>query len=158
MIHSHAHTSKLKKKKQKPTNNPKPQSKIPMSTLKVKALSPGQRSHSGQQHDEGELCRMRGNFSPVTFLLLSCPLKVWPEIQVLPPRKKNQIQQTIFRRFSKAKKKKQKTNKPLVAAGPESDWLYSLQPKVDKLHTVSKNKTRSWLWLRSWTPYGQIQT
>ena len=35
----------------------------------------------------------------------------------------------------------------------ESDWLYSLQPKMEKLHTVSKNKTRSWLWLRSWTPY-----
>ena len=24
-------------------------------------------------------------------------------------------------------------------------------------YTVSKNKTRSWLWLRSWTPYYQIQ-
>ena len=33
----------------------------------------------------------------------------------------------------------------------KSDWLYSLQPKRDKLYTVSKNKTRSWLWLRSWT-------
>ena len=41
---------------------------------------------------------------------------------------------------------------------PKSDWLYSLQPKMDKLYTVSKNKTRSWLWLRSWTPYCQIQT
>ena len=41
---------------------------------------------------------------------------------------------------------------------PKSDWLYSLQPKMEKLHTVSKNKTRSWLWLRSWTPYCQIQT
>ena len=40
----------------------------------------------------------------------------------------------------------------------KSDWLYSLQPKMEKLYTVSKNKTRSWLWLRSWTPYGQIQT
>ena len=39
-----------------------------------------------------------------------------------------------------------------------SDWLYSLQPKMEKLYTVSKNKTRSWLWLRSWTPYCQIQT
>ena len=38
------------------------------------------------------------------------------------------------------------------------DWLYSLQPKMEKLYTVSKNKTRSWLWLRSWTPYCQIQT
>ena len=29
---------------------------------------------------------------------------------------------------------------------------------MEKLYTVSKNKTRSWLWLRSWTPYCQIQT
>ena len=35
----------------------------------------------------------------------------------------------------------------------KSDWLYSLQSKMEKLYTVSKNKTRSWLWLRSWTPY-----
>ena len=41
---------------------------------------------------------------------------------------------------------------------PKSDWLYSLQPKIEKLYTVNKNKTRSWLWLRSWTPYCQIQT
>ena len=41
---------------------------------------------------------------------------------------------------------------------PKSDWLYSLQSKMEKLYTVSKNKTRSWLWLRPWTPYCQIQT
>ena len=41
---------------------------------------------------------------------------------------------------------------------PKSDWLYSLQPKMDKLYTVSKKKTRSWLWLKSWTLYCQIQT
>ena len=41
---------------------------------------------------------------------------------------------------------------------PKSGWLYSLKPKVEKLYTVSKKKTRSWLWLRSWTPYCQIQT
>ena len=41
---------------------------------------------------------------------------------------------------------------------PKSDWLYSLQPKMEKLYTVSKSKTRSWLWLRSWTAYCQIQT
>ena len=29
---------------------------------------------------------------------------------------------------------------------------------MEKLYTVNKNKTRSWLWLRSWTPYYQIQT
>ena len=41
---------------------------------------------------------------------------------------------------------------------PKSDWLYFLQPKMEKLYIVNKNKTRSWLWLRSWTPYCQIQT
>ena len=40
----------------------------------------------------------------------------------------------------------------------KSDWLYSFQPKMETLHTVSKNKTGSWLWFRSWTPYCQIQT
>ena len=33
----------------------------------------------------------------------------------------------------------------------KSDWLYSLKPKMEKLYTVSKNQTGSWLWLRSWT-------
>ena len=41
---------------------------------------------------------------------------------------------------------------------PKSDCLYSLQPKMEKLYTVNKNKTGSRLWLRSWTPYYQIQT
>ena len=40
---------------------------------------------------------------------------------------------------------------------PKSDWLYSWQ-RLEKLYTVSKNKTRSWLWLRSWTAYWEIQT
>ena len=39
---------------------------------------------------------------------------------------------------------------------PKSDWWYSLQPKIEKPYTVSKNKIRSWLWLRSWTAYCQI--
>ena len=43
-------------------------------------------------------------------------------------------------------------------SSPKSDWLYSLQPKMEKLYTVSKNKTGSRLWLISWTPYCQIQT
>ena len=38
----------------------------------------------------------------------------------------------------------------------ETDWLF-LQPKMENLYTVSKNKTGSWLWLRSWTPYCQIE-
>ena len=37
----------------------------------------------------------------------------------------------------------------------KSDWLYSLQPKKEKLYTVRENKTGSWLWLWSWTPYCQ---
>ena len=45
----------------------------------------------------------------------------------------------------------------------KSDWLYSLQMNIiffemEKLYTVSKNRTRSCLWLRSWTPYCQIPT
>ena len=36
--------------------------------------------------------------------------------------------------------------------------VYSLQPKMEKLYTVSKNKTGSWLWLRSWITYCQILT
>ena len=39
---------------------------------------------------------------------------------------------------------------------PKSDWLYSLQPKMEKLYIITKNKTGSWLWLRSWTCYCQI--
>ena len=35
----------------------------------------------------------------------------------------------------------------------KSEWLYSLQPKIVKFCRASKNKTGSWLWLRSWTPY-----
>ena len=31
------------------------------------------------------------------------------------------------------------------------------KPKMEKLYRVSKNKTGSWLWLRSWTPYCQIR-
>ena len=40
---------------------------------------------------------------------------------------------------------------------PKSDGLHPLQPKIEKLYTDSKNKTRSWLWLRSWTPYCKFQ-
>ena len=41
---------------------------------------------------------------------------------------------------------------------PKSYGLCSLQLKMEKLYTVSKKKTRNWLWLRSWTPYCQIKT
>ena len=39
----------------------------------------------------------------------------------------------------------------------KSDWLYSLQKRWRRSKQLA-NKTRSWLWLRSWTPYCQIQT
>ena len=39
----------------------------------------------------------------------------------------------------------------------KSDWLFSLQPKMEKLYTVNKNNTRSWLWLRSWIPYTKFR-
>ena len=29
---------------------------------------------------------------------------------------------------------------------PKSNWLYSLQPKMEKLYRVRKNKTENWLW------------
>ena len=29
---------------------------------------------------------------------------------------------------------------------PKSDWLYFLQPKMEKFYAVSKVKTRNWLW------------
>ena len=41
---------------------------------------------------------------------------------------------------------------------PNSDRLHSFQPKMDKLYTVNRNKTWSWLGLRSWAPYCKIQT
>ena len=40
---------------------------------------------------------------------------------------------------------------------PKSGWLYSLQPKMEKLHTVSKNKAGSWPWLRPWTPIAKFR-
>ena len=35
---------------------------------------------------------------------------------------------------------------------------YILLPKMEKLCTVHKNNTRSWLWIRLWIPYCQIKT
>ena len=46
----------------------------------------------------------------------------------------------------------------------KSDWLYSLQPNMEKLYTVSKNKTGCWLWFRSplrqpfiWSHLGSLE-
>ena len=47
----------------------------------------------------------------------------------------------------------------LLKSGLENfEHYFTLQSKMEKLYTVSKNKTGRWLWLRSWTPYCQIQT
>ena len=50
-----------------------------------------------------------------------------------------------------------------VAKGGEAPSLLGLlakrsSAKMEKPYPVSKNKTRSWQWLRSWTPYHKIQT
>ena len=42
---------------------------------------------------------------------------------------------------------------PLLSPSPPAP-----NPSQEKLYTVSKNKTESWVWLRSWNPYCQIQT
>ena len=56
----------------------------------------------------------------------------------------------------------QHRTQPYTLTSPDGQYQnqidYSLQPKMEKLYTVSKNKTGSGLWLRSWTPYCQIQT
>ena len=41
---------------------------------------------------------------------------------------------------------------------PNSNWLYSLQQKMENLYTVSRKKTGIWLWLRSSTPIRKIQS
>ena len=40
---------------------------------------------------------------------------------------------------------------------PKLDWLYYLQPNMEKLYTVSKHKAGSWLWHKSTAPYCKIQ-
>ena len=40
----------------------------------------------------------------------------------------------------------------------KSDWFYSLQLKMEKMNTISKNKMSSSLWTGSWTPFCKIQT
>ena len=41
---------------------------------------------------------------------------------------------------------------------PKSDWLYFFSQRWRSYIHPEKNKSGSWLWLRSWTPYCQIQT
>ena len=39
----------------------------------------------------------------------------------------------------------------------KSDWLHPLKPRMEKLYIATKNKTWSWLWLRSLAPHSQLQ-
>ena len=41
-------------------------------------------------------------------------------------------------------------------ANTEIRLIIFLQLKMEKLYTVSKNKTWSWMWLKLWTPYWRI--
>ena len=41
---------------------------------------------------------------------------------------------------------------------PKSDWLYSFQPKMEKLYTVSRNKTEKLTVAQIWTHYCKFQT
>ena len=47
---------------------------------------------------------------------------------------------------------------PSMGFSRQEYWSGVPLPSPEKLYTVSKNKTRSWLWLIPWTPYCQIQT
>ena len=41
---------------------------------------------------------------------------------------------------------------------PKSYWLYSLQPKMETIPYSQQKMTGSWVWLKSWNPYCNIQT
>jgi len=49
--------------------------------------------------------------------------------------------------------------RPETDCGSDHELLIAkFRLKLNYFHIVSKNKTRNWLWLRSWTPYCKIQT
>ena len=45
-----------------------------------------------------------------------------------------------------------------IAGGFFTNWEIREALKMEKLYTISKNKMESWLWLRSWNSFCQIQT
>ena len=98
------HTYQKKQKLKQPTTTPNSQNKTPTTTL----ISPGQRSDSGQQHNEnGTLPDERKPLaSHFSLPVLASQKIVWNTSSI--PKKKNQIQK-IFPKGSKAKQK-QKTN------------------------------------------------
>ena len=64
------------------------------------------------------------------------------------------IGKTLFQQH----KKKDSTHGYHQMVNTQIRLIIFFAAKDGQLYTVSKNKTRSWLWLRSWTPYCQIQT
>ena len=87
--------------------------------------------------------------------------KIWPWRAEWSRAKVNRIlprEHTAHSKYSLPTAQEEITQGHHQMVNRKSDWLYSLQPKMKKLYTVSKNKTGSWLWLRSWTPYCQSQT
>ena len=87
--------------------------------------------------------------------------QIWPWSTNLALAKFNRVfprEHTGHTKYALTSTQEKTLHMDLTRSIPKSDWLCSLQPKMEKLYTVSKNKTRSWLWLRPWTPYCQIQT
>ena len=88
--------------------------------------------------------------------------QIWPWSVEWSRAKANRVlprERTCHRKHSLPKTQEKTQHVDITRRStPKSDWLYSLQSKMEKLYTVFKNKTRRWLWLRSWTPYCQIQT
>ena len=108
--HTCTHIKIKNKNKNQPPTTQNLKTKPPMSTLKVKALSPGKQYHSGQQAQWGrtlldERKLLPSHSSP---LVLSSQKKVWNTSST--PKKKESDSATIFKRFSKAKKKKKKSS------------------------------------------------
>ena len=87
--------------------------------------------------------------------------QIWPWITELSRAKANRL---LTRKHTGHSKHHLTTQEKIVHTDitrwstPKSDWLHYFQPTMEKFYTVSKSKTRSWLWLRSWTPYCKIQT
>ena len=53
--------------------------------------------------------------------------------------------------------RKDSTHRHHQMANTKNRLITLFAAKDEKLYTVSKNKTRSWLWLRSYTPHCQIR-
>ena len=90
----------------------------------------------------------------------SCSRKIWPWSTEWSKAKANRVlprECTDHSKYPLSTTQKKTLQMDITRwSTPKSDWLYSLQ--LERLYTVSKKKIRSWLWLRSWTPYCQIQT